>query len=73
MCKHSVWVDVVWKPASRVFPSSVKYNHLDSPAFLPQSMERCTSGGTFRAAAVRQTGRLMLAFNVGKIAGTTVL
>lgn len=29
------------------FPSSVKYNHRDSPAFLPQSMEKSTGAGNF--------------------------
>lgn len=55
VCKHSMPVDVIWKPASRVFPSSVKYHHRDSPALLAQSMERYTSAGTFREAAGRQT------------------
>lgn len=58
LCKRSMPVDVIWKPAFRVFPSSVKYNHLDSPAFLPQSVDRYTSTGTFKEAAVRQTSNV---------------
>lgn len=41
VCKPSMPNDVTWRLASHVFPSSVKYNQLDSPVFL--FMERYTS------------------------------
>lgn len=72
VCKHSMPIGVIWRLAFRVFPSSVKYNHLDSPANLLQFMERYTNADTFRdaGAAVRQSRDVNVCS--GRTAGRTV-